>query len=143
MLLCNWMMRLVITFFLSLCFLLLRGGDHLYAHTSQNHSRYSPAELPKRSEQSGLGTVKNTQSAIRKADQSGAQDEAISATETEDDEEWISPRKYVQITNYFINFFYAHLTGLAHRGLNNRFPFCKHFSYTSSDIYIVQRVIRV
>lgn len=142
MLLCS-QMRLVITFFLSLCFLLIRGYDHLYARAYNNPTCYSPAKLSAGSELGGLDNEKDKQTVIHKATSSDSETEAINARETEDDEELIAPRKYVEITNYFITFLQAHLAGDGSCYLKSRLPICEHFSYTSSDKYIVQRVIRV
>lgn len=136
-------MKLVFTFLLSLFFLLVRGHDHLHAHSSYDRSSYSPIKIPEKLGQGGVASVKDGESVIRKENSSGADDDLISATELEDDDELISPRKFVDISNYFITLYYAHASAYLDRSLKNRLPFCKHFPYTSSDKYIIQRVIRV
>jgi hypothetical protein len=136
-------MKSVIIFFLFLCFLLLTGHNHLYSSNYQSRSSYSVPKLAELSKQSALETNTKSQYIIRNDAPSDNEEDALSATETEDDDELLAPRKYVEITNYLITFFYSHAAGLANSRMQTRLPFCKHFSYTSSDIYIVQRVIKV
>lgn len=130
-------MRLVITFFLSLFFLLPGGYDHLYAIC------YTTAKPAAKAEQATLSASKSSHFLIKKATSSDVENEAVNATEREDDDELPSERKLVEINNYFISFFYTHSHGYFHSYLKDRLPFCKHFSYTSSGKYIVQRAIRV
>jgi len=137
------MMRLVITFMLSLCFLFVRGYDHLYVLATHNHTCYSPTRPVKESEQLRLGNTTNKLTILREAASLDADNEGVTATETDDDDELLSPRKYVEVFNYFITFFLAYRSEYICRYVKNRLPFCKHFSYTSSDQYIVLRVIRV
>lgn len=134
-------MRLVLTLFLSLLFLLLRGDSNLSSHANHNIS-FHLARHFQRPEQANSVTTKNIRTVIEDATVPGEENEFVNATETEDDE-LIAPRKYTEISNYFFTFFYSHLSGYFNQYLNNRLPFCKHFSYTSSNKYIVQRVIRV
>lgn len=129
-------------FFLSLFFFLLKGNDHLHAY--YNLSGYAPAKLSPKSEQASLGSVKNSQTQIRKSASSGAEDDAISAIEEmEDDDDFTPSRKYVEISNYFLTLFYNQVSGSFNQYRKDRLPFCKHFSYTSSYQYIIYRVIRI
>ncbi|BAV05969.1 hypothetical protein FLA_1984 [Filimonas lacunae] len=65
------------------------------------------------------------------------------ATEVEDDDESISFRKYSEISNFTVSFIFTQVPGNFVCIHNNRLPFCKHFSYSSSSKYIVHRSIRV
>jgi len=72
---------------------------------------------------------------------SGARKEKIKATEVEDEEESLSSRKHLEISNYY---HFDPLEPAAYYSyLKNPLPFCNHFSYLFSDKFIVHRVIRV
>lgn len=137
------MTRLVITFFLSLCLLLLRGYDHQYAHANHNCTSYLLAGWHDDEAKVGISKEKNSRVVIESATTSEKYDNNLSATETEDDDEIVAVRRFVKITNYFTSFFYGLAFGNSGSRLHTRLPFCKHFSYTSCDINIAQCVIRV
>ena len=135
-------MKSVIIFFLSLCFLLLTGQSSLYSSSLQNKIDYS--SLKSLQLKKHVEPVSITKSEfIRNNVPADSEPDAVSADETEDEDELIAPRKYVEITNYLITFFHSQATPYSSSYVLNRLPFCTHFSYTSSDIYIVQRVIKV
>lgn len=136
-------MKLVITFLLFLCALLLTGRSNPYGNTNQNSVSLSSVQLGKIINQSNPGHIKNAQTGISKTTTSNDKSEGVNATETEDEDELISPRKLLEITNYFVSFFHSQAFDQYNSRFQTGLPFCKHFSYTSSDIYIVQRVIRV
>jgi hypothetical protein len=137
------MMRVVTTFLLSLSFLLVRGHHHLYAHVYHQNTSYSPAKLSEQSKHlyaaSGKYNTPTVGQSIPVDDQNGT----IDATEMEDEEDSFSSRKYVEITNYFLSFFYAQASGSLQPSSRQRLPFCEHLSYQSSFKYIIQRVIRI
>ena len=138
-------MRLVITFFLSLVFLLLGGTNHLHARTNDHRTCYALPQRSVKSELARMHVVKYSPPIIRKSTFSGAAHQKIKATEVkeEDESESESSRKLVAISNYFISLLYDQVFGHFHRYLKDSIPFCKHFSYTSSYKYIIQRVIRI
>jgi len=136
-------MKSVIIFFLSLCFLLLTGHNHLYSSTYQSRTYYSPTKSFELAKQSNLDADTKGTLIICNDAPSDNEVDALNATESEDDDELIAPRKNVEITNYLITFFHSQVVGYSNNHVQTRLPFCKHFSYTSSDINIAQRVIRV
>lgn len=139
MLFCVLMMRPVFTFLLSLFLLLIQG--HSYA----SHSRISQstAEISVGSGQATFAATEITSTSISGLPVSDQEDDAISVAELNDDDDLESERKYIEITNHLITFFYAPVSGYCYPYHKDRLPFCKHFSYNSSDKYIVQRVIRI
>ena len=77
-----------------------------------------------------------------KATSSPSDRDGINATELEEDD-FSASRKFVEITNYFLSFFYKAIAGNSGQHQKDRLPFCKHFSYSSSYKYLTQRVIRI
>ncbi|PWV49091.1 hypothetical protein C7475_106337 [Chitinophaga sp. S165] len=134
------MTRLLINFFLSLCFFLLKGHGHLYADTDQDNLYKSLKLHSENRVQIKVFELPSLQPLISNAPSSGKKKEKIKATEVEEEESF-SARKHLQISHYFClspqeppsNYSY----------LKNPLPFCNHFSYSSSDKFIVHRVIRV
>jgi len=117
-------MKLFIRYLLAFCFLLLGG----YVLTC--HNRICSA-------------VRNDRGQIRKTTSSSHKiGHSIKATENEDDDESSSSRKYARTTCYSITFF-RQTPGSVYHDPENRLPFCEHFSYSSSDKFIVHRVIRI
>lgn len=138
------MTRLVTTFLLSLFFLFPGEHNHLYAHTDTNLINAVLAKVFEKSVKASLLKVDNRKTSISKDDASNTETDAINATElVDDDDDSISSRKYVEITNHNITFFYTQVSGPFCQYLKNRLPVCKHFSYTSSCKYILYRVIRI
>ena len=124
-------------------FLLVKGNDHSYAH--HHHVYHAPITLTPKSAQPGSGSVTKSETQIcQSSAPSDTEADTIDVTdEIEDDDDFIFSRKYVDISNYFLTFFYNQLSGNLNLYQKDRLPFCKHFSYASSSKYIVYRVIRV
>jgi hypothetical protein len=137
------MMRVVTTFLLLLSFLLVRGHHHLYAHAYHQNTSYSPVKLLEQSEHLYATCDEDSTTTIGQALPADEQNGALDATEMEDEEDSFSSRKYVEITNYFLSFFYAQASGALQPSSRQRLPFCEHLSYQSSFKYIIQRVIRI
>jgi hypothetical protein len=135
------MMRLIVTFLLSTFFLLVRGNAHLYAHATHDRTCYCPAQLPEKSKDAV--SANQSQNNITKACTNSTSNDGFNATELEDEDDFIAFRKFVEVTNYFLSFFYAHVLGNDSQYVKNRLPVCEHFSYSSSCKYIMQRVIRI
>ena len=134
------MTRLLINFFLSLCFFLLKGHGHLYADTDENNLYRSLQLHSESTVQIRVFDIRNQQPLISNAPSSGAKKEKIKATEVEEEESF-SARKHLQISHYFCLSSQEPTSNYSY--LKNPLPFCNHFSYSSSDKFIVHRVIRV
>jgi hypothetical protein len=134
------MTRLLINFFLSLCFFLLKGHGHLYADTDQDYLYRSLQQHSESTVQIKVFDISNHHPLISNAPASGKKKEKIKATEVEE-EESVSARKHLQISHYFC--LSSQQPTSKHSYLKNPLPFCNHFSYSSSDKFIVHRVIRV
>jgi hypothetical protein len=135
------MTRFLIKVFLSLCFLLLKGYGHLYANTDQHSIYKSLQQLSESSVQVSPPNVGYGQLRISSAPSSGAKKEKIKATEVKDEEESSSGRKHLQISHYYL--LYPQSPASYYSYHKHPLPFCNHFSYYSSDKFIVHRVIRI
>jgi hypothetical protein len=134
------MTRLLVNFFLSLCFFLLKGHSHLYADTDQENLYTSLRQHSESTVQIKVFDLRSHQPLISNAPSSGAKKEKIKATEVEEEESF-SARKHLQISHYFCLSSQEPTSDYSY--LKNPLPFCNHFSYSSSDKFIVHRVIRV
>ena len=134
-------MRGFITFFLSLCFLLLRGYDHVYAHTAHNHICYSAAQIPKKDKQAFPG-IEKSQSFFRDANGGSTEPDLLQATEREDDDDDSnSSRKLIELYCFFSAFYKIDNPFLQQQ--KHSLTVCGHSSYPPSGIYLLQRSIRV
>ncbi|PSL32223.1 hypothetical protein [Chitinophaga ginsengisoli] len=135
------MTRLLINFFLSLCFFLFKGHSHLYASVDQNYVYRSMLQHSENTVHIRIADVRSDQAMINNKPASGAKKEKIKATEVEDEEESLSGRKHLEISHYY--HFDPLEPAVYYNYLKNPLPFCNHFSYLFSDKFIVHRVIRV
>ncbi len=67
----------------------------------------------------------------------------MKAVEVEDDDESEPYRKLLDSNNYSNTFLYEQAPVYILSSLENRLPFCEHFSYVSNYKFIIHRVIRV
>ncbi|KAA2241318.1 hypothetical protein F0L74_15550 [Chitinophaga agrisoli] len=65
------------------------------------------------------------------------------ATEVEEDDETAPFRRYLECGSYCIGFYFAQEIGSSYSHVETHLPSCEHFSYYSSDKFIVHRVIRI
>ncbi len=141
------MIRRLIRLFLFLCFLLLRGDLHLYAHAYYNTNSYTTANIPETSLHASYCPIQDLELHISVVPSSDAENvsDKIKATEIEDEDESESfhCRKLLEVTNDCTASYYAQASGYVQRYLQNRLPFCRHFSYSSSYKFIVHRAIRI
>lgn len=134
------MTRFCINFFLSLCFFLLKGHGHLYADTDQDNLYKSLQQHSESTVQIRVFDILSQQPLISNAPSSGAKNEKIKATEVEEEESF-SARKHLQISQYFCLSSQDPTSDYSY--LKNPLPLCNHFSYSSSDKFIVHCIIRV
>lgn len=136
-------MRLLTTFFLALFFFLGKGVSH-------QHSSSLPHSFNQFSSVKFASSISDVDASFEKKlvytpDYSNSgEDSFASATELEDDEDSLSSsRKYVEIFNYFVAAYYAHIYEQASRFQKCPLPTCEHLSYLSSYKHIVHGVFRI
>lgn len=134
------MMRFLVGLFLSLYFFLLGG----YAHSYRHIIGFFPGKNCEASLQD-KPAVQNGEALIFKAavPSTEKRSEKIKAVEIEDDDESVPLKKYADTGNCNITFLNALAPSYICYYLKDRLPFCEHFSYCSSDKFIINRVIRV
>lgn len=140
-------MKLFIRLFLALGFFLLNGFGNLHADTcmknyvqaglSLNTVQYNNAAFLEAQWQElfKLATIDN-QANNDQVDKTGAEDE-------NEDDELPELKKNVKVGNYFTSFFYSHQSGRRLTGTTKKYPFRKHFAYTSDPKLITLRVMRI
>lgn len=125
------MMRVVFTFFLSMCILLLGGSNHLYAHMDQSHMSYASGKTSESAVQSlpAISFSQSKQTVVRQADFPGTENNPENATEVEEDDDYKdeSSRKYLELSNHFLSFFYAQVSAHTCQHHKKRLPRCEHF----------------
>jgi len=139
------MMRVLIKFFLSLCFFLIRGDDYLTANTIQHCTYSAPEAYLKYPVPDHLSVIRKSLAQANPTTSPGARKEIykFKATEVEDDDEIPASKKQLKISNNCISFFSTCEPASFHTCFKRPLPFCKHFSYSSSNKFIVHRVIRI
>ncbi len=132
-------MRWVFKFFLSLCVLLL--GSH--ALTSHGYLNYTVKKGYDSPTPATYSYAHNRKARIGKTvpSNAGKISNRIKATEVEEEEEALSFKRHSETVNFCITFFDMEVS--AGNKEQPQLPFCEHFSYASSDKFIVHRVIRI
>lgn len=134
-------MKVAIVFFLSLCFLLLKGHTDVYADIHHNSASYSTQYIEKK-QQTQLENTNRNFPVIKDNGLTDKREDFISL-EDEDDDDFAFSRKYVLLAKYFITLAYASILICFYKHLKNRLPFCRHLSYSSSYKYLLQRSLRL
>lgn len=139
------MTRFVFRIILSLGFLLLGENAHLYAHALGHEGAYSHNSSIKSYVRHGLSVLHNDKSyfSAEPAPEKQKEKDKKKGEEVEDEDDWVASRKYFDATIICFTVFYALATGFSFHFIQSRLPFCKHFSYSSSNKYILHRVIRI
>lgn len=137
-------MRAVAVFFLCLFLALLNGSEAAHAAGHDTLRSYSPAMHVNHQVQTrtlkmrlALLPIKNNHVSEKK--------ESLNIDFDDDDiqEDFIFARKYVLPLTYFIILTSLSILGTSASTVKNRLPFCAHFSYTATNKYILQRVLRI
>ena len=133
----RWLFRLL----LSLCFILVGGYAILHSH----HSSYALNASFKNSFHPGIAFKQNDDPSFESIASPNAKKkyERIKAVEIEEDDESEPFRKPLESNNYSTTFLYEQAPIYILSSLENRLPFCEHFSYVSNYKFIIHRVIRV
>lgn len=138
-------MKWLVRFFLSLCLLFLSRHHQVYAYAYQDHAHYSLNKVFERVAYEHIDAEENAQSLFFKKAPVHEEKvtEKIRATDKEEEDDSVSSRKYLEISNYFADFFYALWSGAFWRQITpSVIPF-KHLLYSSSPTYILFRTIRI
>lgn len=139
-------MKLVFRFFLSLYFLLVSGYGYVYANTYQEHIGYSASKIIASQQPDAPGLLQDNLIFTNRTVPAHTENahEKIDVQDNEDEEEELTSfKEYLELGNAVTNFFHSLTFGDYSRYVKKSLPFCKHFSYLSSDTYIILCVIRV
>ncbi|MEH6304901.1 hypothetical protein RYH73_04565 [Olivibacter sp. CPCC 100613] len=136
-------MKWLVRFFLSLCLLFLSKYNHLHAYADQDHIRYSLVSVFERVAYEHMNAAENILSFKPAPVNTEKVTEKIRATDKEEEDDSVSSRKYLEISNYFTDFFYALSLGSFWRQIRQSLTFCAYFPHFSSRTYLLFRVIRI
>jgi hypothetical protein len=137
-------MKAVALFILCLFFALLNGSEAAHATGHDTLRSYSPAQHLTEQEQAPTLQMRLALLSDRNLQVSGKK-ESLNVDFDDDDEQedFIFARKYVLPATYFIILTSFSVLSECFSTVKNRLPFCTHFSYTSANKYILQRVLRI
>jgi len=143
------MKKLLIGFFLLTWGFILNGHSRAEAHAYRAINQHASSDLPETSvpanfdlEQSGLTQIHRPSSsdkAVIKIDVTEVREE----NEDEDGHSFNSFRRHLVSSNYTSSILLAQLLGYSLSSNKKIVPFCKYFSYTSSDRYLAFLVFRI
>lgn len=133
-------MRAIFVFVLFFCFLMLTGKSQGYASNPNQNALRSSTHLNQTS-QIFLSHTNHSTQVVQNNGLKEKKEEFISVEN--EDEDLVFTKKYVLLVNYFIAIACASLLSYFFNFLKNRLPFCWHLSYTSSNTYLLQRVLRL
>jgi hypothetical protein len=125
-------MRIVVLFFLTLCFFISGLSGHTQAETYQNRKIARTIKFinPK------------SQSLIAKSE--GIIDDHIDLINVEDDEDdFVSARKYVLLGNYFATLVSSFISSDPSTPIINKAAYCQYSFNISSYKYLTLRVLRI
>jgi len=134
-------MKAFFIFFLSLIFLLLRGND--CAHARAQFDREGYAQTFRNQQHDNSSSLIHNLTVSKKNAESEKQESIVSIESENEDEDLTFTRKYVVLAQFFITLSYTTFLLLLGNYLKNELPHCRHLSYTSSNKYILQRVLRI
>ena len=134
-------MRIVVIFFLFLCFSLSGMYDYVHLDAYQNRISYSPAQNIEKTQQAKF-TNAYRDFTVTKNTSLGKEKEHFVIVEDEE-EDHVSARKYVLLVRYFTTLSLAFNFNYSLSIFKDSLPFCTHLSYSSSYKYITQRVLRI
>lgn len=137
-------MKLLIRFFLSLCFLLSCGFSRLYTHTYPERI-YTPRSTAERTSQLDITNTSPHSRQSFLSNSTGTEnkkDELEATTDENEDDKWPAFRKYLESNTLLDLFAHALISATSCRHAKLRLPLDNHYSI-SPYRYIVLRVIRV
>lgn len=133
-------MKAPVLFLLSICFFLL-GESYAHGRNHQNNAAQITAD---RNQSVHKAEVQLTDRAVRLINDVRLADKNLEFFNVEnEDEDFVFSKKSVVFVSYFITLATIFCFGYSFNPFKNRLPFCTHFSYTSSHLYLQQRVLRI
>jgi len=142
------MKKLLIGFFLLMWGFFLNGHNRVEAHAYRAVSQHASSDLPETSAPAGFDLEQSGITQIHRPSSSDKTVIKIDATEVreenedEDGHNFNSFRRHLVNSNYTSSILLAQLLGYSFCS-NKVTPFCKYFSYTSSDRYLAFLVFRI
>jgi len=134
-------MKAPVLFLLSICFFLLIGENYAHGRNHQNNSARITAD---RGQSIHKAEVPITDRAVKLCRDIRLIDKNLEFFNVEnEDEDFVFSKKSVVLVSYFITLATIFCFGYSFTTLKNRLPFCTHFSYTSSHLYLQQSVLRI
>ena len=135
-------MRIDILLFLLLFFLVITGSNPVSNSVHHNKTSYQPTQNIVKAQQSRLEYANLGLPLIINDNLNQKKDDLISLAD-DDDDDIVFSRKLVVAAKQFVALSYTFVSVHFYNYHKNRLPFCRHFSYTSSIKYIIQRVLRL
>lgn len=132
-------MKVVVIYLLFLFSLLLKTHD-VYAGVRHNRSHYSQTQHIQKAAKAQLSNVEGRH--FIKRNTVLIEEKEFFGIENEDDTQVFS-RKDVLLSDSSVIIVYASILFCFYYYQKKRLPFCKHFSYTASHKYILQRTLRI
>jgi hypothetical protein len=133
-------MKVVVIYLLFLFSLLLKTHDNVYAGVRHNSTHYSQTQHIQKAAKAQLGNVDGRH--FIKRNTVLIEEKEFFGIENEDDTQVFS-RKDVLLSDSSVIIVYASILFCFYYYQKKRLPFCKHFSYTASYKYILQRTLRI
>ncbi|WP_125185464.1 hypothetical protein [Botryobacter ruber] len=139
------MMKVIVKYLLTLCFLLLSGYSHLSAYSSQQAISGSPASSLSESAYASQETEQDRNISFSTSSYSEKRNHRIDAAEIEAEEDkLLSFKKFLENSKFLTAVIYAFISGILFRYLSQGFRFYKHFSHlTSYRWHILLQVFRI
>ena len=135
------LMRTIALICITLCVLLLGGVKHSYAgynKAAANSTHFKTAQ-PKHLQ---IATPDKDHAVIKHRSSADVNDYIVTLDDNDEEDHSISARKYVLLVS-FLAISYAFILNSLFSSIKDRLPACGHLANTSSNKYIIQRVLRL
>ncbi|WP_379090027.1 hypothetical protein [Pedobacter sp. UC225_65] len=129
-------MKIVFTFLVAFCFLLLKGQSPAFAQTLQNVEPYAAAQHLQKAAHTDYTNLDF--SILQKINNADKLEDFYNIENEDDDVSTLG--RFLPLV---IALVYVSLTFYLFDTVKHRLPFCKHLSYIASSTYLRQRVLRI
>jgi len=138
-------MKWLVRFFLSLNLLFLSGYNQLQAHAHQDNMRHSLIKAFDGAAYVHMDSIHGAHSSIYTSAPVNTEKavEKFRVTDSEEEDDSDASRKYLEISNYFTDFFYALNVDCFWQHIRKSLAFCQHFSNSFTRTYLLFRAIRI
>ncbi|WP_134089603.1 hypothetical protein [Olivibacter sp. XZL3] len=137
-------MKWFVRFFLSLCLLFVSRYHQVHANVPQHGTPHTLVKVSALKEAASIDAAHMARLVFKPAPIHSVNiAERERPADNEEEDESVSSRKYVEISNYFTDFFYALKSAYLFLQIKHSAAFCAHFSYSLSRSYLLFRVIRI